>query len=298
MFTGPNIIKGDGALGAKGTSDDNIHGLVMGGVVTAGYATLGVSKSLIQASDADAFGFNAAYDSTNKVLVRYHIDEYFRLNPNGVLWIMVVAQATTLANMCDKTLAHVQKLISDSDKKVKSIGVVRNPSTGYTPTITNGIDADVTAAVVKAQELADDWRTRNIFIDMIVIEGRELGATASAWKDLRTLASPNVHVCVLQDKDIASLDALYAKTAAVGTCLGGIGARRCEEDLGSLNAQNNPNVGAANFPINSAASGLWLKPAISSGVLMSDLTAAEVAALKTKGFVFADSYPEYPGVYF
>ncbi|MCE9540629.1 MAG: DUF2586 family protein [Bacteroidetes bacterium] len=297
MFTGPTIIKGDGALGAKGASDDNIHGLVMGGVVTGTYATLGVSKQLIQASDADDYGFNAAYDATNKVLVRYHIDEYFRINPNGVLWVMVVAQTVTLAQMCDKTLTHVYKLISDSLKKVKSYGVVRNPAAGYTPTITDGIDADVTAAVLKAQELAVDYAAKNVFIDMAVIEGRELGATAGLWKDLRTLASPNVHVCVLQDKDIADLDALYAKTAAVGTCLGGIGIRRVEEDLAQVPVENDPKRGES-YPINDAALGLWLRPAISSGVLTADLTAPEVVALKAKGFIFADSYPEYAGVYF
>src|SRR3990172_7937964 len=99
MFTGPTIIKGDGALGAKGASDDNIHGLVMAGLTTVSYPVLGVSKKLIQASDADAHGFNAAYDAANKILVRYHIDEFFRLNPSGVLWVMVVAQTTTLAQM-------------------------------------------------------------------------------------------------------------------------------------------------------------------------------------------------------
>ena len=80
MFTGPAIIKGDGALGAKGANDDNIHGMVMAGVTTVSYTVLGVSKKLIQASDADDHGFDAAYDAANKILVRYHIDEFFRKN--------------------------------------------------------------------------------------------------------------------------------------------------------------------------------------------------------------------------
>lgn len=297
MFTGPLVIKSDGALGAKATSEENILGLVMGGVVTAGYATLGVSKKLTQPSDADDLGFDAAYDSANKVLVRYHIDEFFAENPNGVLWVMIAAQGTTLAAMCDKATAYVQKLVSDSLKKIKSFGVVLNPASGYTPTITAGIDVDVTNAVIKAQDLINTWATLNIFIDMAVIEGRNLSGASSTWKDLRIMASPNVHVAVLQDADIAALDALYAKHAAVGTVLGGIGVRNVEEDLGSINSVNNPNKGAANMPINDAASGRWLNPAISKGTLTNDLTAADIAALKAKGYVFADSYPEYPGVY-
>ena len=299
MFTGPIITKSDGALGAKAASEENILGLVMGGVTTATYTALGVSKKLTQLSDADDLGFDAAYDSANKVLVRYHIDEFFAENPNGVLWVMLVAQGTTLAAMCDKTVltSSVQKLISDSLKKIKSFGVVLNPATGYTPTITAGIDVDVTNAVTKAQALIDAWAALNVFVDMAVIEGRELDGASSTWKDLRTLASPNVHVAVLQDADVAALDALYAKHAAVGTVLGGIGVRNVEEDLGSINSVNNPNRGAANMPINDAASGRWLNPAISKGTLTNDLTAADIAALKDKGYVFADSYPEYPGVY-
>lgn len=312
MFTGPQIIKGDGALGARAASDDNILGLVIsaplptlggggGSDSTADddyYTTYGTSVKLIQASDADALGLDASYDANKSVLVRYHIDEFFRLNPQGTLWLMLVAQTVTLAQMCDKVNAYVQKLVSDSDKKVKTIGVVRNPANGYTPTITDGIDVDVTNAVVKAQALVDAWRVNNIFVDMIVIEGRSMSLTASQWINLRSLLCANIHVCALQDNDIANLDAAFAGHAAVGTVLGGIGVRRVEEDLGSVNAENNPDSGAANFPINNAADGLWINPGISSGKLMKDMTAPEVALLKTNGFVFADSYPEYPGVYF
>jgi hypothetical protein len=211
---------------------------------------------------------------------------------------MIVAQTTTMAQMCDKTQPYVAKLIADSGFKVKSYGVVRNPATGYVATITNGIDVEVTNAVVKAQELADDFVDRNIPIDWAVIEGRELGVTASAWKDLRTMASPNAFVAVLQDKDVAGLDALYAKTAAVGTVLGGLGVRRTEEDLGSLSCENQPDKSKETFPINNAAAGRWLNPAISSGVLTKNLTSAEVTALMEKGYIFADSFPQFEGVYF
>ncbi|MCK6649708.1 MAG: DUF2586 domain-containing protein [Bacteroidia bacterium] len=298
MYTGPVVEKLDGALGAKAANTENIAAMVFGGVVTANYATLGVSKKLTQLSDADDLGFTAAYDSTNKVLVRYHIDEFFRLNPNGTLWIMVVAQTVTMTQMCDIANAYLHKLISDSGKTVKYGGVIRNPATGYVATITDGIDADVTGAVTKAQQLADTWAALNIFIDAIFIEGRELSGTSGTWKDMRTMSSANVGVVVLQDPDVAALDALYAKTAAVGTVLGGWGIRRAEEDLGSINSANNPNQGAANMPINDAAEERFLRVAISKGTLTQDLSAADVAALKAKGYIFADSYPEYPGVYF
>ncbi len=297
MFKGPTIIKGDGSLGARADDQGNIGGMVFGGVLPTGtYTTLGSSVRLIQASDADAMGFTAAYDATNRVLIRYHINEFFRINPNGTLWIMVVAQTTTMTQMVNVTLNFANKLIIDSGKKIKFLGVIRNPASGYTPTLTGGLDGDVLTAVPMAQALADAWAAQNIYIDSIVIEGRELNGTLAST-NLRTLASPNVNVVVAQDKDVANRDALYAKTAAVGTLLGSIGVREVQEDYGSINAANNPIPGNATMPISSAAFALFINPALSNGNLVNTLTAAEVALLRTNAYIFADSYPDETDVY-
>lgn len=300
MFRGPEIVKKDGALGAKGVSEDNIAGMVCGGVLplTGTYIALGTTVVLIQASDADALGFNAAYDATNKVLVRYHINEFFRICPQGTLYLMVVAQTVTLAQMATNTNTHAQKLVIDSGKKIKNIGLIRNPAVSYVPVLLDGLDADVLAAVPLAQALVTAFNAQNVFIDAVIIEGREFNGTIGLAKDLRTMASPNVGICILQDKNVALLDTLYAKHASVGTTLGSIALREVEEDLGSLQAKNNPNKGTADMPIDAVASNSFLKIAVSSGVLTSALSANDVQVLKNKGYIFADNYPEYPGVFF
>lgn len=312
MFVGPLIKKIDGALGALGGNEDNIHGLAIAGapLPDAGtYDTLGVGKKLVQASDADAMGFDAAYDAANKVLVRYHIDEYFRLNPNGVLWLLI-SESVTLTTLCDKDVgtAGLNQLVIDSMKKVKTLAVDKVLADGYAPDLTNGMDEDVTTAIAKAQELIDAWRDENIFVDGVIIPGLALSLTSSEWGDLRTLASPNVMVVIAQDKDVADLDPHYAPHAAVGTALGNMGVRRVEEDFGSVTIENNPNNnGNPDYPINNVADKLWLRPALSSGKLCKDMTAAEVKLIvgfvdtevhPGLGFVYADSFPEYPGVFF
>ncbi|MBL7902946.1 MAG: hypothetical protein JNK73_13195 [Bacteroidia bacterium] len=298
MFKGPVINKSSGGLGAKSATEQNVFGLVCGGVLPGSgtYTVLGTSVKLIQKEDADTLGFTAAYDAANKVLIRYHIDEFFTINPNGTLWLMVVAQTVTLTQMCTYANAYVTKLINDSGKKVKFVGVVRNPATGYTPTLTDGLDNDVNTAVPLAQLLVEAFIPLNCYIDHILVEGREVNGVISSIKDLRTLDSENVHVCILQDKDVAALDALYAKHAAVGTVMGMVGVRQIEEDYGSINTVNNPNKAVENFKLNDG-SGRWNNPAISSGTLVSSLTPAEITVLQDRGFIFADSYPEYDGVY-
>lgn len=295
-FKGVNMSKGDGSLGARPASDMNIHGIVFGGVVAPGYSTLGTSVKLMKKEDADTLGFTTAFDAANKVLIRYHINEYYRINPYGTLWIMVVAQATTMTNMCNVANAFVKKLINDSGKTIKAWGVVRNPAAGYTPTLTGGFDGDVLTAVPMAQALCDDFTTKNVYIDACIIEGREMNGTFAAT-NLRTLASPNVRVVVAQDKDVASLDALYAKTAAVGTYLGSHGVRRPEEDEGSINSENNPKLGQVTMPVNDAGLGLWVNPALSNGNLVKDLSPSETALLNTNAYLHIDSYPEFAGQY-
>lgn len=297
MYRGPVIEKLDGALGAQAPSDDNIQGFCFGGVTTAGYPTLGTVVKLIQPSDADALGFTAATDISNKVLIRYHIDEFFRRNPNGVLWINVVAQGTTMAQMCDVANNHVKKIVNESLKTVKEIGVVLNPASPYTPTLTNGLDGDVLAAVPKAQQLIDTFAAQNCFINTILLEGRQVNGALGSIKDLRTLSAPNVQITILQDPDVAALDAMFAKTAAVGTILGDISIRRVEEDLGALQVENNPNKAVSDYPINSVADGIFLKVGISSGTETKNLTDTEIQLLKTNGYIFADTYPAYTGVF-
>lgn len=297
MFRGPIINKKNGNLSAITNTADNVCGLIAGGVVTTNYPTLGVAKKLIQATDADALGLNMAYDLTNTVQVRYHIDEFFRINPKGVLWIMLVAKGTSMTNMCDKANQYVKKLINDSGKTIKNVGVVLNPLSNYTPTLTTGIDADVLTAVPKAQQLVDEFQTQNVFIETILIEGREANGAISSMKDFRTMASENVQVTILQDGDQAALKTEYAKTAAVGAVLGSIGVRLCWEDLGALQVVNSPDQTNPDYPIDSLADGRFQKICISSGVEVNTLTAPEIKYLMDSGYIFADQYPEYPGIF-
>jgi hypothetical protein len=301
-FSGIKINKIGGGLGRRSPSTDSIFGLVLGGVAASGLA-LSTPAKLIQLSDAEDLGITAAYDSTNEILVHHHISEYFRLNPNGTLYIMLVPQTATLANMCDKASEYVKKLIlsETANREIKYLGVVRNPDMAtYTPVLSGGLDSDVLAAIPKAQELIDTLRTDNIYIDGIMLEGREFNGTIAAATDLTTLAAQNVGVVIAQDPAITALATEYAKYAAVGAALGMISVRKVSENMGSVDIVNKPDIakGKENYPLTNAANGLWLKAALSSGVLVNALSQTEKTALTQKGYIFAGSYEGYPYVYF
>ena len=298
-FLGPQILKGNGNLGRTEAPGDNVFGIVLGGVAVSGLAQLNTAYRLLSPSDAEDIGLNAAYDASNNVLVFYHINEFFRLAPNAELWIMLVAQTTTQTQMVTTSTGKLEALIKADEvaRKIKYVGTVRNPALGYTPTITNGIDNDVNTAIIAAQAMLDALFTDQIFIDGVVLEGRSFDETAS-YTDLRSLNKANVSVCIGQDPAVATLHALHAKHACVGSVLGMLAARSVNENLGSTDIKNKPNA-KKSLPVYPLGDGtVWLSAALSSGTKVSQLTQAKKTDLTTKGYIFPGSYEGYAGIFF
>lgn len=300
-FNQPKVNKIGGGLGRRNPSTDKIFGLVAAGPAASGMS-VGAIKEFIQLSDAEAVGITASYDSTNGVLLHHHISEYFRLDPDGKLYLMLVAQGTSLTQMCDNANQYVKKLVMDPSTKreIKYVGCVLNPNMGsYTPTLTNGLDGDVLSAIPKATELMTALKAEFIYLDGILIEGRELNGTYAALKDLRTMVDENVSVVIGGDPAIRALDSDYADYAAVGTVLGSLSVRKVNENLGSVDIINKPDArkGSPNYSLTDSAKGLYLKADLSSGVLVSSLTTAEKNTLTAKGFIYMGSFEGYDGVY-
>jgi len=300
-FKGVENKKVFGGLGRRNPSTDAIFGIVFGGVAATGLALQTIAK-LIQIEDAENLGINSAYDANNSVLVHYHISEFFTQNPNGTLYIMLVAQGTTQAQMVDLNNQYLNKLLlaEETNREIKYAGTVLNPVAPYAPINVTGVDPDIIAAVPKAQALIDDLAARQIFIDGILLEGRNISGTIGNLLDLRTLASRNVSVCIAHDPFVDTLDVTYAKTAAIGTALGGLSVRKVSENLGSVDIVNKPDIrkGDSNYSLTDRATGKWLTAQLTSGVLFSSLSVTEFELLTAKGWIYAGFYEGFPGVYF
>jgi hypothetical protein len=300
-FLGPKFNKINGGLGTRAASTDGIGALVLGGVATAELA-LGEVAKLIQLKDAEDLGITASYDANNDILVHYHISEYFRLHPDGTLYIMLVEQGTTMAEMCDKDEDFVKKVILESaQREVKFFGVVLNPELPYVPTIQTGLNKDTLEAAAKAQELIEWLQDEHqVFVDLAVIEGRDAADNTNTWLDLRNLVHRNVNIVTAQDPSIAALDNAYAKHAAVGSYLGMQSIRKVSESTGSVDIVNKPASRRADesYPLTSVASGRFVTAALSNGTPAADLTATQKTNLTLKGHIYAGSYEGYPGIYF
>lgn len=278
MRNGIQVNLQEGGLGRRNPSNDMVCGLVMGGISVVGNIQTGEVHVLKSVDDAVALGLDAAYDTTNNVLVHHHISRFFLRNPSGELRIMLVTQGTSLTDMCDKTNNHVKYLIEQSKNELRAIGVVLNPAVAYAPTLSGGLDEDVLNAIPKAQGLYDEQagfhRRANI-----LIEGRELNGTISAASDLRALTAKykNVAVTILQDPDIADNHAIHAKYAAVGDVLGLISKAAVSQNIGEQ---------VDDFNLTDTDSGAFVKCGLSNGSNVYDVSETDLDTLHDKGFIF------------
>lgn len=286
------VEKLQGGLGRRALNTDGVCALITNGVAVVGGLQLGTVYELRSINDLIALKVDAAYDTANKVLVYERVKRFFILNPVAELHLMVLAQSVTMAQMADKANAlYAKKLLKDLKGRVKLLAICRNPATGYTPTIEDGLDADVLATIPKAQALLDEEFAQFRFAQ-IFVEGRSFSGNASSAADLRSLENveaPNVSVVIHQDFDVANRDALYSGHANV-------------EDFLAVNSvaavSQNPGERTDRFNLTRVAEGLNVKTGLSSKQLINTFDEQALDALHDKGYLFAEPVSGLDGLYF
>jgi len=274
--------------------------LVAGGVATASYPALDTVVKLESPADAEALGFNASYDSTNDILVYHHIVRFFHYNPNATLYLMLVAQGTSMAAVCDTANQYLKKLLLHGDREVKYAGVVLNPLASYAPAYTEHLDADAIAAIPKADALVKELNARGIFVGGVMLEGRlDSSAVISGLYNVRGNANEYASVCIASDSATQDSDPIYSGYADIGSALGMLSARKVSENLGSVDIANKPEAfkGQETYPLTSADRSYWLSASLSSGKAFADLTQAEQDSLRQKGYIYAGKYEGLDGYF-
>lgn len=300
-FRGPSILKINGGLGQQEPSDRNVAGLI----IASGYAVgltfpLGATVELNSIDEAEALGLSASTDinaSTDTMaLTWYHISEFFRLNPDGKLFVHngnAVAPANIFA-----AAGPADAIMTASANGVRYLGVVFGFDPDTTITVAGGFANYVPTVQVAAQSWVEARAAAHVFVDCVVVEGV---AASTTLVDLKALDSAQVHVTVACDHGyLAGYAAPALKSAAVGTVLGSIGVRMLSESIGSVMLERYPSTarGARNYSLVDQRRNRWMKPGLSTGEVFDALSQAVRDELTTKAYGFAGKYEGYPGVYF
>ncbi|PWA10971.1 DUF2586 family protein [Flavobacterium laiguense] len=281
-FEGVIINQGQGGLNRTETPTDAVMALVAFVNDPLTNAPNEVHQ-LLSVLDAEALGFDAAYDANEAVLLHYHISEFFRLAPNGTLKLVVTEKTTAKLFFESDTT----KALFRANTDVKRIGFVYNN--------------DVVALDIVQEIGACQVFINNLFLDKIYLNGIYLEARNVAKNAIsrRTLGAGKVSLVIAQDPAIASLDAAYSHYAAVGSILGMRAVRKVNENLGSVDVISKPNAkkGELTYPLTDSLRGLWLSAALSNGTLVSSLADVEKRALTANGYIYAGSFQGFAGVY-
>jgi hypothetical protein len=266
-------------------------GLLALGVAIAGTGNLALATTykLLSVADAEAIGLTAAYDTTNNLVLYRHIVDFYDEAPNGTpLYLRVEAQSTTLANLIDDaTGIYAKKMMFDAKGEIYQMGIAFNPAAGYTETVTDGMNSDVRAAIVKLQALWQ-WSVDNFMECCFFLEGRNYGGNATSALDLRAIpATPSgiqddhkVSIVIGQDYTFAhTLTGLAQKHAGIGKFLGSVAAGDLNQDPAEVESRN----------LTRELNGRWISAGLSNHTTIES-NASSVDTLVTKGYIFADTY--------
>ena len=285
-FNGVIINKMHGGLVRATDTGDRTVLLVCGGTAIAGKLENYKPVFLNSLYALEQLGCTEATDTANKELLYYHASEAFRLSPERELWVMVVPKAGKVSELVkeEQFLSGLRGISG-----LNTIGIA-----GMTA------DTSLETAINASQLMMDKMREDHIYIDAVLLEG--LGTYIDSIGDaanLRELDAENISVIIAQDKEVAALDEAYRNHAAVGSSLGMLSVRNVHENMGSVDIENHPRTakGTPDYSMADITAGRWIRPALSNGTLMTDVSRADQTTLNDKGYIYANSFQGYTGVF-
>lgn len=239
MLPRVEVVQTNNNLGRVAASEDGIAGLIVSGVAVVGKFSLGdVIGPFSSIEDVKAVGIDRAYDIANNSNAYLHASDFYEEAGKGSkLYMMVLSNTISMAQMCDKANAYARKLIEATNGKCKLIGITRVPDGSYTPNYVDQFDDDIWDAVANAQELRDEqFNVPNQRISQFLIEGRDWQGNVVNTKDLSTLRANRVSVVMGQNAEVAA-DVDYAFNtvyASVGLALGRLAAVPVQRCIGRV----------------------------------------------------------------
>lgn len=269
-----SITVADGGLGVRPPNEDKVSGLLFyNDTLPSGFGASDRVKLVKTLAEAEALGI--VEGSATSGVMWYHISEYFRLNPQGELYIGIYATETP-----PYAFADITAMANAANGRIRQLGVY----------VANDI-AFATAEVTAIQSVVDDLRTDRQ--PLIVLYAADLTGVASGWAgadDLRALAAKSV--CVVAGEDAGAAGAALATSEGysitfLGAALGAVSFVAVNESIGWVAKVN-------------ASNGVELETiGLANGDANSDLTSTQLASVKDKGYLIGvKRLPEVTGTYF
>lgn len=217
-------------LGLSVADIQKVPGLVLTGVSVPSKISVGESKQLFSIEDAEKIGITAV---ENPFAYKHIKSFYDYAGTSAELWVMLVSDATTMEQMADNTQGLAKKLLDDAGGKIRVLGLCKQ-SKGDEETA-NGVDADVDKAVIKAQQLAEEFAEK-YFPVRILISANNFNGNVQDLKDYSTTKFNRVSLL------LANTDG--KKEASIGLALARLSSTPVQRNIGRVKDGAVEQIGA------------------------------------------------------
>ncbi|MCO5253631.1 MAG: DUF2586 family protein [Bacteroidetes bacterium] len=291
-FEGVVVGKINNFAGESNVNEDNqfilIYSLALGDL-PEGVAHYEPHR-LLSIEDAEALGFDAAFDANEEVLVYQTIADFFAYAPGAVL-TLIMSPVDSPSNI----MAQAEIVAAINETKDGTV-------IGIAGTVETAVELADEVEVVQAEiaKLALSHR----LIDAVILQGNngiDEGEIELAWEigelpDMREKNAPNVSISIAQDPAVAAIEG-YELLADVGSVIGMLAVRKISENLGSVDIERKPTAYRADANYTLTRGNRWKTAQLSNGVKFEALTPAQRKALTDKGYIYAGEYAGYAGVF-
>lgn len=178
----------NGAIGGVPANERGYAAMVVT-ATTLGSLALNTPKLVFSLKEVEALGVTAAATAFAHRQIKGFYDAYNFITGSEIapLYIMTVADTVTLANMADKDYVNgLKKLVDFSGGKARLAAIARKPDVGYTPDVTDGVEADSLTALANAQILGNTLAASHKPIRIFVEQRGFLIANVASLEDLAT----------------------------------------------------------------------------------------------------------------
>lgn len=293
------FVKTNGGMGRTAASEDPISGLIFGGfgasVLTFGTATGNLKgfeaimdtstppaavshirkfeykeelaeAGIEETKPGEGSGTNSALTDTEvaKNVLYYHISEFFRMNPEGTLYVMIKAGDNNVA------AADLTVLQNFANGAIRQCGVFDTNSTPLTPSA-------LQAVLAGENSLEEDHKPMSV---VLTYDGSSATLTALKTASLATAGNCNVSVLIGCDGDATRASYLdngtvdFSHYGCIGVCIGAI----------SKAAVNECIAWVQKFPLGLTA------PALFNGQLIKNVSTEVQNKLNDNRYIFVRTH--------
>lgn len=233
--------------------------LVMAANWGAAFNTAGLTAASSAAGTATVTQFDSGVGS-DLTLMHYHISEFFRIQPQGLLWFGIYDESGGLNG------DHIADIVNFSLGEIRQIGV-------FLKTTWASADLSIIQATIEALQV--EYKRLNA-----IYAADQLGDVLSTLIDCRALTNDRVSACIGQDGGAEGwrlVDVMALSVSCIGAALGTIALAAVHENIGWVSQFN---VSGGELDVLS----------FTTGDLYGVVSTPTLELLNNRGYVFTRKY--------